>query len=119
VRASWKSQAVSLSGRALNRRGSCSIPESVLRREGIQNCILINRLDQFSILDRPLGRPSRKSFIGKILGLPVEERLEGTIAASILAVQRGRRILRVHDVKEVKRGVEVATAIMEESHIPA
>lgn len=89
-------------------------------KEGVQNCILINRLDQFSILDRPLlVGPSRKSFIGKILGLPVEERLEGTIAASILAVQRGARILRVHDVKEVKRAVEVATAIMEESHIPA
>jgi dihydropteroate synthase len=89
-------------------------------KDGVQNCILINRLDQLSILDRPLlVGPSRKSFIGKILGLPVEERLEGTIAASVLAVLKGARILRVHDVKEVKRALEVTTAIMEESYIPA
>lgn len=89
-------------------------------KSGIQNCVLLNRLDQISVIGRPLlVGPSRKSFIGKILGLPVEERLEGTIAACVLAVLKGARVLRVHDVKEVKRAVEVATAIMEESQIPA
>ncbi len=57
--------------------------------------------------------PSRKSFIGDVLGLPIEERLEGTLAAVVMSIANGAHIVRVHDVKEAKRAVELADAIME------
>lgn len=55
--------------------------------------------------------PSRKSFIGKILNLTVEERLEGTAAAVAACILRGAHIVRVHDVKEMKRVALVADAL--------
>jgi dihydropteroate synthase len=63
-----------------------------------------------------LGRPvlvgvSRKSFIGKILDAPPQDRLEGTIAAAVMSLVNGARILRVHDVRAVKRAVRVAEEI--------
>lgn len=82
------------------------------------NLTLINNLLVFEDLDRPiLVGPSRKSFIGKILNLPPLERIEGTIASSIISIIRGAHILRVHDVAPVKRALLVAEAILEE-HIP-
>lgn len=81
----------------------------------VQSTVLLNRLQQLSIMDRPLlVGLSRKSFIGKILDLPVDQRIEGTIAAGIVSLVKGAHVLRVHDVKAVKRAVEVATAILEE-----
>jgi len=56
--------------------------------------------------------PSRKSFVGAALGgLPVEERLEGTLAACAAAVLNGASVLRVHDVKEAVRAARVAWAV--------
>ncbi len=55
--------------------------------------------------------PSRKSFIGKILNLTVDERLEGTAAAVAACILRGAHIVRVHDVKEMKRVALVADAL--------
>jgi dihydropteroate synthase len=56
--------------------------------------------------------PSRKSFIGKALGdLPVEQRLEGTLAAVAVLIARGVHIVRVHDVKETVRVASVVDAI--------
>ncbi|MBZ5516171.1 MAG: dihydropteroate synthase [Acidobacteriia bacterium] len=79
------------------------------------NLVLLNGLDAFSGLDRPiLIGVSRKSFIGKILNAPPEDRLEGTIAASVVSIVHGAHILRVHDVKAVKRAVLVAEAILNE-----
>jgi len=81
------------------------------------NLILINNLHFFEDLDCPiLVGVSRKSFIGKILNSPPEERLEGTIASSIMSVVNGSHILRVHDVASVKRAVLVAEAIINEDH---
>ena len=51
--------------------------------------------------------PSRKSFIGTTLNLPVDDRLEGTAAAVAVGVMNGARIVRVHDVKEIKRVVTI------------
>ena len=56
---------------------------------------------------------SRKSVIGKVLDLPVGERLEGTLATSVLAVAQGASILRVHDVQENVRAVRMAEAILQ------
>lgn len=79
------------------------------------NLALINNLGFLNELSRPvLIGVSRKSFIGAILDLPVEERLEGTIAASLLSMVNGANILRVHDVGAVKRAIRVAKRILSE-----
>lgn len=77
------------------------------------NYEILRRLEELKGLGAPiLVGPSRKSFIGLTLNLPAEERLEGTIAACVLAVLSGANILRVHDVKEIKRAVKMAEAII-------
>lgn len=69
-----------------------------------QNIKLINCLDKIKLLGYPvLIGPSRKSFIGNILDLPVEERMEGTAASIAIGIARGADIIRVHDVKYMAR----------------
>ncbi len=76
------------------------------------NLTLLKRLDALAPLGKPiLVGPSRKSFIGALLGLPPAERLEGTLAACVVAAAAGAHILRVHDVAAVRRAVRVAEAI--------
>jgi dihydropteroate synthase len=68
------------------------------------NFILIRKLNLFAELGYPiLIGPSRKSFIGLTLDLPVDDRLEGTSAAITASIMNGARIIRVHDVLEMKR----------------
>ena len=68
------------------------------------NFLLIKELKTFANLGYPiLIGPSRKSFIGLTLDLPVEERLEGTAAAITASIINGARIVRVHDVLQMKR----------------
>lgn len=68
------------------------------------NFELLYRLDEIIQLGFPvLVGPSRKSFIGQTLGLPVDQRLEGTAAAVTAAILKGARIVRVHDIREMKR----------------
>ncbi|MEZ0325610.1 MAG: dihydropteroate synthase [Fimbriimonas sp.] len=82
------------------------------------NLLLLNHLDQFTALGYPvLIGVSRKAFIGRILGsheepLPLSERLEGSLAAQLLAQVRGASIIRTHDVKEAKRTLSIAAAIL-------
>lgn len=78
------------------------------------NLEILRRLSEFKDLGYPLLiGTSRKSFIGKLMGnAPPEERLEGTIASMIVAVMNGARFVRVHDVKECKRALLVADAII-------
>lgn len=77
------------------------------------NLQILRRLREFEILGRPiLVGPSRKSFIGKILDLPPEERLEGTIAASVIAILNGAAVVRVHDVRAAKRAALIADAVL-------
>jgi dihydropteroate synthase len=77
------------------------------------NLEIIHNLHEFTLLGKPvLIGPSRKAFIGKILGdLPPEERLEGTAAAVAISIMNGANIVRVHDVKEMARVARVADAI--------
>ena len=68
------------------------------------NFVLIRKLNLFAELGYPiLIGPSRKSFIGLTLDLPVDDRLEGTSAAITASIMNGARIIRVHDVLEMKR----------------
>jgi dihydropteroate synthase len=78
-----------------------------------QNVEIIRRLGELGALEHPvLVGPSRKSFIGKILDLPVDERLEGTAAAVAASVMNGAHVVRVHDVKQMLRVTRVADAIV-------
>ena len=75
------------------------------------NVTLIRNLSSFQKLGFPiLIGTSRKNFIGEILDLPVSERLEGTLASLAVATREGASIVRVHDVKAVKRFLTVLNA---------
>jgi dihydropteroate synthase len=74
-----------------------------------QNWVVMRRLEELKELERPiLVGTSRKSFIGKLLDLPVGERVEGTAATVTAAILRGADVVRVHDVREMLRVVRVA-----------
>ena len=78
------------------------------------NLELLRRLGELRDLGRPiLIGTSRKSFIAKLTGAPVDERLGGTIASSVLAYANGAEILRVHDVAPVREALEAAAAILD------
>lgn len=78
-----------------------------------QNLAVIGGLEQLKVLGCPLLLGcSRKSVIGLTLDLPVDERLEGTLAATVLAVVKGCMFVRVHDVKENVRAVKMTEAIL-------
>jgi len=69
-----------------------------------QNLEIVRRLGEFKSLGYPiLVGPSRKSFVGYTLDAPPEERLEGTLAAVALCIEKGADMVRVHDVKETNR----------------
>lgn len=77
------------------------------------NLELLRRLGELRELGRPLViGTSRKSFLGKIDGSEVGDRLGGTIASSILAAAEGADVLRVHDVAEAAQAAKVASAIL-------
>lgn len=77
------------------------------------NLEILRRLHEFKSLEQPiLVGPSRKSLIGHILDLPVEERLEGTAAAVTAAILHGADIVRVHDVKQMRRVAKMTDAIL-------
>jgi dihydropteroate synthase len=76
------------------------------------NLELMRRVDVLLDLRRPvLVGPSRKRFLGTILDVPEDDRVEGTIGAVVWLVSHGAHLARVHDVKEVVRAVRVADAI--------
>lgn len=76
------------------------------------NLKILRELARLKELGRPiLIGPSRKSFIGKILDLSAEDRLEGTAAAVAIGILNGANIVRVHDVKEMIRVAKISDAI--------
>ena len=77
------------------------------------NFTLLKRLKEFEDLGFPiLIGPSRKAFIGDVLNLPSNERVEGTIATVVAGILNGANIIRVHDVKEIKRATIVTEKIL-------
>ena len=77
------------------------------------NFKLLKNLKKFKNMAYPLLiGPSRKAFIGDVLNLPPDERLEGTIATVVAGILNGANIVRVHDVKEIKRAVVVTENIL-------
>ncbi len=108
-----------LSQRAVQLESEGVAPESIVLDPGIgfaktpqQNLEILRRLDELVALGRPLlVGTSRKSFIGHILDLPEDDRVEGTLASVCWAVAKGAHIVRVHDVKETRRAVTLTEAI--------
>jgi dihydropteroate synthase len=77
------------------------------------NLEILKNLEILLELKKPiLLGVSRKSFIGNILNLPAEERLEGSLAATVMGVVKGASIIRTHDVKATRNAVRVAEAII-------
>lgn len=76
------------------------------------NLTLLKNLREFQKLGYPLLiGTSRKGFIGTILNAPVDDRLEGTAASVAVSIMNGANIIRVHDIKEMKRVASVVDAI--------
>lgn len=81
-----------------------------------QNLTAINTVDKLRALGYPvLLGTSRKSVVGLTLDLPKNERVEGTVATSIIGLMRGASIFRVHDVKENYRALKMAAAVIGKS----
>lgn len=81
------------------------------------NLAIIRKLGRFLDIGCPiLIGASRKSFIGKVLGLDVDQRLEGSIASAVVAYLNGASILRVHDVVETRRALDLVEAIYHGHH---
>ncbi len=78
-----------------------------------QNLAIINQIDRIKALGFPvLLGASRKSFIGRVLDVPVDQRLEGSAAASAIGILRGADIIRVHDVEAMTRIARMTDAIL-------
>ncbi len=80
------------------------------------NLALLNNLEKFKTLGVPvLAGLSRKSMIGKALGLPVEQRLHASVALALIAAQNGAKIVRVHDVAPTVQSIRMWEAVATES----
>lgn len=96
-------------------------PDQIILDPGIgfgktyeQNLAVIHHLEELNRFDLPiLLGTSRKSVIGLTLDLPAEERMEGTLVTTVLAVEKGCSFVRVHDVRENVRAIRMARAILE------
>ncbi|AWW28102.1 MAG: dihydropteroate synthase [Acetobacterium sp.] len=78
-----------------------------------QNMETMHHLETLQTLGYPiLLGTSRKGFIGLTLNLPVTQRVEGTVATTVIGVMKGASIIRVHDVLENKRAAQMAAGIM-------
>ncbi|KPJ61317.1 MAG: dihydropteroate synthase [Latescibacteria bacterium DG_63] len=94
--------------------------ESIMLDPGIgfgkkleHNLAILKNLTELKALKRPIMvGPSRKSFIGNLLNLPVEERTSGTLAAVAVSIFSGASVVRVHDVKQAKEAAVIVDAIM-------
>jgi dihydropteroate synthase len=77
------------------------------------NLLLLRHLAEFAILDAPvLVGTSRKSMIGKVLGVKPSERIFGAAATVALAVERGAALLRVHDVRATVHAAKMTAAVL-------
>jgi dihydropteroate synthase len=110
---------------AVGRAGAAGLhPARIVLDPGIgfaktaaQSLALLGDLSAIQALGFPvLVGPSRKSFLGAVLGVPAADRLHGTVAACVTAYLHGARIFRVHDVEPVVQALQVASAIREAAH---
>jgi dihydropteroate synthase len=109
----YLNESVSIAEKSGISRSSMAIDPGIGFGKTIaHNIEVIRRLKELKTLDMPiLLGTSRKSFIGNILNLPVDERVEGTAATVAIGIANGADIVRVHDVKEIVRLVKMTDAI--------
>ena len=82
-------------------------------KQAFHNIEIIRQLDEFRRFGYPIVvGPSRKSFLGMILDLPADERIEGTAAAVAVSIMNGANVVRVHDVKYMRRVAKVVDALL-------
>lgn len=115
------SEMISFFRRSIGIAANAGIPENMLILDpGIgfgktpeQNVEVMSRLNEIKSLGFPLLlAASRKSTLGLILDLPPKERLEGTLATTVLGIVQGVDMVRVHDVKENLRAAKVADVLV-------
>lgn len=112
IRAELGEAAEAAALRGVPTEGICLDPGIGFGKRFRDNLLLIRDHYELRSLGFPiLLGPSRKQFLGRILGAEPDDRLEGTIAASVTAVLHGADIVRVHDVEAVRRAIRVAEAI--------
>ena len=95
-------------------RGSIIVDPGIgFGKTAVHSLEVLRRLRELTALARPvLVGASRKSSIGMVLGLPVEERVEGTAATVALSIANGADMMRVHDVREMARVARMSDAIV-------
>lgn len=110
-------------GERLQKLSCCGVqPEQIVLDPGIgfgktleHNLQLLRELRVFTRWERPLLLGvSRKSFMGRLLGATVTERLPASLACSVWAVQSGVQIIRTHDVSETKQALRMAEALLKQ-----
>ncbi|MEX0856181.1 MAG: dihydropteroate synthase [Gemmatimonadota bacterium] len=111
-------QAVNVALRAgIDRSALVLDPGIGFAKSASQSLRLLGHLEPLLALGFPiLVGPSRKSFLGELLGVPAEERAVGTAAACVLSFLQGARIFRVHDVGVTFQALQVAAAIQGTQH---
>src|SRR5687768_5209122 len=107
-----KEAAVRLMDAGVSRESIVLDPGFGFAKNADQNLELLDRLDEIVAVGYPvLAGTSRKSFIGAVLDLPEDQRVEGTAATVAWAIARGAHIVRVHDVEPIARVVRMSQAI--------
>ena len=113
VRGFLQTRAEELEAAGVTRDSIAVDPGIGFAKNPQQNLATIARLGELADLPWPLLMgTSRKSFIGAALDLPEDQRLEGSLATLVMAVAKGARIVRVHDVAQSVRAVRMAEAVM-------
>ncbi len=113
VTASLRQAAAAAEAAGVHRERIILDPGIGFGKTADHNLEILNRLGEFKALGFPLlVGTSRKSTIGLVLNLPVEERLEGTAATVALSIAGGADIVRVHDVREMTRVARMSDAIV-------
>ncbi|MFN2389668.1 MAG: dihydropteroate synthase [Actinomycetota bacterium] len=112
VVAGWRELAATAGRAGVAARSLIVDPGLDFGKNTFQSLEILRRLDELTRLGWPvLVAPSRKDVVGETLDLPLEERLEGTLAAIAVSVLKGARIVRAHDVRAVARTVAMTEAI--------
>jgi dihydropteroate synthase len=113
VRSFLADAAIELERRGVARDSIVLDPGFGFAKNPEQSLELLRRLDEIVSVGLPvLVGTSRKSFIGAVLDLPEHDRVEGTISTVVTAVEKGARIVRVHDVRPIVRAVRMTEAVL-------
>jgi dihydropteroate synthase len=114
VRDFLRLRAAQLNELGVGRDAICLDPGYGFAKDPQQSLALLRRLDEIVELGYPVVvGTSRKSFIGAVLDLPGDQRMEGTAATVSWAISRGAHIVRVHDVEPIVRTLRMLEAIMD------